>query len=133
EDIDEDKTVTLTLSVRTDEGTKTIKQDVVVSAEELKTQELALMNKAAGEKDAEAVETIEVDDYEGTITFNSADQDGFIWANDQFGVTGNFDVKDAGMLAACRYGGMLYSSDDCYKQTAVDTITVMDVNGDTVV
>jgi len=133
EDIDEDKTVTLTLSVRTDEGTKTIKQDVVVSAEELKTQELALMNKAAGEKDAEAVETIEVDDYEGTITFNSADQDGFIWATDQFGVTTNFDVNDGATVAASTYDGIQYTSDDTYKPTAVDTITVTDVNGDTVV
>ncbi|TMN21862.1 hypothetical protein [Lentibacillus cibarius] len=129
-DITEDQTVTLTLNVQTDEGTKTITKDVVVSAEDAEVVEFKGMDKAIASADTAKEKTsITSTDYVDTIDFSDAGL--YLWTVDQFGVKANFDVTNADVVSATGFDGIKYTTDDTFT-AGTDTVTVNDGTGDTV-
>ncbi|MGG0644959.1 S-layer homology domain-containing protein [Sporosarcina gallistercoris] len=127
----EDKTVALTLNVKTDEGVKTITKNVVVSGQKAMVKELSLMDKpaASGYDTAKEVESITTSTYEGAITFTGTQS---IWSVDQFGVATDYVVANGTTTAsASAFNGLKMTSDDTFT-TGANTVTVTDVNGDTV-
>ncbi|MED1672580.1 S-layer homology domain-containing protein [Pallidibacillus thermolactis] len=134
--LDEDKVVTLTLNVRTDEGTKTITKDVTVSSEEAETVELSLLDKPFGNTDAKEVSTVKVDNYDDDIVFEdtpATGKVGYLLQTDQFGYTSTLATEDIDTIAVGAFDGITFAADDVFAGAAGSTITVTDTNGDTIV
>ncbi|KSU49921.1 hypothetical protein AS033_00720 [Exiguobacterium indicum] len=128
--ISDDTKAKIRVNVQTDEGTKTIDQEVTVSKATLAVSAVKLMDKAIANVDtAKELKEISLAAY-GNIVFG-AQNSPYLWTVDQFGVASDFNVEDADVVSKGAFSGLTSVSDDTFVK-GDDVITVTDVNGDTV-
>ncbi|WP_404996437.1 S-layer homology domain-containing protein [Caldifermentibacillus hisashii] len=127
--LDEDAAGKIRVNVATDEGTKTLEKEVTISKEDIQVKELKAMDAVVGTSSAKAKTSITTSTYVGDHKLSALGL--HLWTVDQFGVKADFDVNNADTIYATVFDGIKFTSDDTFAK-GNDTITVTDVNKDTI-
>ncbi|WP_236546367.1 S-layer homology domain-containing protein [Anoxybacillus sp. PDR2] len=129
--ITEDATGKIRINLATDEGTKTLEQTVTISKDDIRVTELKAMDApVASAATAKAKTELVTATYAGTFDLSTAGV--YLWTVDQFGVKSDFDINNADVVSTAGFNNIRFTSDDTFVSSASDTLTVTDVNGDTI-